>query len=147
MNADFPTPDISVDFFSALGCMDFLALDSQLHQSWPVVSVEDKFLPALEQGQCKIYYSQDKPSAFVIWAFVDDATHQRLLKDGVTPDSSKWNSGDNLWFIDIVAPFGNALCIVRDLQRNHFPGHHAHSIKRNPNGSIARIKRWRNRVP
>lgn len=136
--------DVTIDFKAALGSMVWLSFHSPLHRNWPIASLEDNFWPALKHGQCKIYYDGEQPNAFVTWALLDHPSHNRLLADGLTPGVDKWNSGKNLWFIDIVAPFGNALGVIRDLQRNYFSEYNAHSIKRNSDGTIARIKKWRN---
>ncbi|MBB3286906.1 MULTISPECIES: toxin-activating lysine-acyltransferase [unclassified Rhizobium] len=129
----------------ALGCMAFLALQSPLHRRWLVADMETNFVPALKAGQCKIYFfGPDNPKAFVTWALVDEERHLKLMSDGLTPHESKWASGDNLWFIDVVAPYGDAAMVIRDMRQNHFSGQNGYSIKRNPDGSINRIKKWRN---
>ncbi|NLS17305.1 toxin-activating lysine-acyltransferase [Rhizobium sp. P40RR-XXII] len=129
----------------ALGSMAFLTLQSPLHRRWLLADLERNFVPALKTGQCKIYFfGPDNPKAFVTWTLVDDVTHLKLMSDGLTPDESKWASGDNLWFIDVVAPHGDAAMVIRDLRQNHFSGQNGYSIKRNPDGSINRIKKWCN---
>jgi len=129
----------------ALGSMTFLALQSPLHRGWLISDMEKNFIPALKTGQCKIYFhGPGSPKAFVTWALLDDATHQKLMSDGLTPDEIKWSSGSNLWFIDVVAPYGHASMVIRDMRKNHFSGQNGYSIKRNSDGSIHRIKKWRN---
>lgn len=129
----------------SLGSMIFLAVNSPVHRSWLISDVETNFLPALRTGQCKIYFAApEKPIAFVTWAIIDDSTHSQLLEDGLTPHESKWASGKNLWFIDVVAPFGDSVKVIRDMRENYFSGQNAHSIRRNTDGSIKRFQRWRN---
>lgn len=134
----------SLGFFETLGMMAALSMESE-YRHWSIADMEINFLPALRAGQCKIYLDEvQRPVAFVTWAFVDDECHAALYASGENPPPNRWTSGNHLWFIDIVAPFGNVPRIIRDLQRNHFPQHHAHSVKRSPDGSIERIKIWRN---
>lgn len=129
----------------AFGNMMLLALQSPLHRNWRIRDLETNFMPALKTGQCKVYFfNSDSPKAFATWALVDDISHAQLMADGVTPEASKWASGSHLWFIDVVAPYGDAAMVIRDLRRNHFSGQNGNSIKRNQDGSINRIKRWRN---
>lgn len=136
--------DRSIGFFEALGMMTAVAMASD-YRDWSVSEIEACLVPALQAGQCKVYFDENNlPMAFVTWALVDDECHNALYLHGQNPPPDRWTSGSNLWFTDIVAPFGNTLHIIRDLQRNHFPHLHAHSIKRNGDGSIKRIKVWRN---
>jgi cytolysin-activating lysine-acyltransferase len=129
----------------SLGSMTFLALRSPVHRNWLISDIETNYVPALKFGQCKIYFaSPEKPIAFVTWAFLDDSTHAQLLEDGRTPHESKWTTGENLWFIDVVAPYGDSVKVIRDMRQNYFSGRHAHSIRRNTDGSIRRFQQWRN---
>lgn len=133
-------------FYEVLGIMTALAFESELHRAWSISDLQANFIPAIILGHCKVYFDRERhPCAFATWALVDDETHLKLLADGNTPEHEKWNLGHHLWFIDIVAPFGNALSVVRDLQRVMFPAADgAHSIYRNPDGSVRRYRRWRN---
>ncbi|WP_273795169.1 toxin-activating lysine-acyltransferase [Brucella intermedia] len=127
--------------------MTHLALQSPLHRGWNIADIETNFLPPLQYGQCKIYfYETGLPRAFITWALLDDDTHNQLQIDGITPPPEKWVSGKHVWFIDLIAPHGDALRVVRDIQRNHFPGIQCHSIRRNLDGSIRRRSDWRNIV-
>ena len=146
---DTNAADISPDrtgSFEALGVITALALASTYHRIWQVRDIEHNILPAIAAGQYKIYLNDERrPAAFVTWAFVDDDSHQNLIQHGHTPPADKWCSGGRLWFIDLLAPFGGAHHVIRDLQRNHFP--HlavARSIRRNTDGTIRRVNIWRN---
>lgn len=131
-------------FFEIFGMMTAVAIDSDYNQL-TVRELGSYLVPALDAGQYKVYLNNlGRPSAFVTWAFVDDECHQILSESGINPPPNRWRAGPNLWFMDIVAPFGDARTIVRDLQRNHFPDLRAHSIKRNADGSIKRVKVWKN---
>ncbi|MDE1475890.1 toxin-activating lysine-acyltransferase [Xenorhabdus bovienii] len=135
--------ETQIGFFDALGMMTCLALRSPYHREWTLADIETNFLPALMKNQYKIYFDHNEhPKAFITWARVDDATHHGLIENGITPNANKWSSGHHLWFIDLVAPFGDAFKVVRDMQKNHFPNIHCHSIRRNLDGSIRRRSKW-----
>lgn len=65
---------------------------------------------------------QEYPISFVSWAFLDEAAEKRLFDNGGKLRPEDWNSGDRLWIIDIVAPFGGVENMLRDIQKNEFPG-------------------------
>lgn len=130
--------------FEAFGVMACIAMDSG-YVDMTLGEASLYLVPPLTVSQFKIYINdRGEPDAFVTWALVDDACHEAMLADGRNPPPNCWHSGPHLWFIDIVAPHRNTRQIIRDLQRNHFPDRHAHSIKRNPDGSVKRVKVWRN---
>ncbi|MDP9630341.1 UNVERIFIED_ORG: cytolysin-activating lysine-acyltransferase [Ensifer adhaerens] len=143
-SADVSKQSNSFNLFEVLGMMAVVAMDSD-YRNWSLAEIEAYLVPALDAGQYKVYINDEgRPTAFVTWALVDDECHGALVKHGSNPPANRWCSGRNLWFMDIVAPYGNALHVIRDLQRNYFPDMHAHSIKRNEDGSVKRIKVWRN---
>lgn len=130
--------------FEALGMIVAIAMDSH-YSDWSISEVEKHIVPALKYRQYKIYINEPGgPAAFVTWAFLDDECHEAMLSHGRNPPADGWRSGKNLWVMDIIAPYGDAQRVVRDLQRNLFPDMHGHSIRRNPDGSISRIAKWRN---
>jgi len=51
-------------------------------------------------NQCKIFYKNNKPSAFVSWAFLDEEYEEHLK---TTLDVNNWNCGDRVWLIDLVS--------------------------------------------
>lgn len=141
------TKDHRLGFFEALAMMTSVAAASD-YRIWTLEEIELYLVPALKVGQCKIYLDdKSHPTAFFTWAMVDDACHAHLLQSGRNPPPDRWASGHNLWIMDVVAPFGSALHVVRDIQRNHYPHHPAYTIRRNPDGTIKRIDCWRSKPP
>ena len=134
-----------LDGFQALGMMAALAMKCR-YREWSVADLEINVLPALRCGQSKIYLDpEQRPMGFLTWALVDDECHHALMMEGRNPPDDRWCSGPYLWFVDIVSPFGSLYPIVRDMQRNGFPGFaRAYSIKRNAAGEIVRVNVWRN---
>ncbi len=131
--------------FEALGMMTALAMECR-YRNWSIADLETNVLPALRCGQSKIYLDRNEwPGAFITWALVNDECHHVLMRDGRNPPDDRWCAGPHLWFIDIVAPFVSPYSIVRDMQRNRFPGcARAHSIRRNAAGEVARVNVWCN---
>ena len=140
-----PDPVERLSFAEAVGAMLMLCWQAELYRDWTADDLEYHFVPPLQAGQCKIYFDADRnPVAFVTWALVNKEHHAVLLDTGHTPPPDAWSSGDELWFIDIVAPFGHAPSIVRDMKRNVFEGRtkDGYSLMRNPDHSIAKVRRW-----
>ena len=45
-----------------------------------------------------------------------------------------WKSGDRLWVVEVIAPFGKAEEIVADLKENLFPEREMKVLALRPNG-------------
>ncbi len=84
--------------------------------------------PVLMQ-QFRLYYDQQKPigpvahatKSMVLWARVS-AEVEAMLAAGTTKlRPQDWRSGDRLWVVEVIAPFGGAEEMVRDLKAKVFP--------------------------
>lgn len=84
--------------------------------------IEWRVLPTVSLGQCKLYMKGKAPLAYVSWAMVNDEVEQRFLAGHMKLAPSEWSSGDNIWLIDVVSPFGGVKEIVADLKENVFKG-------------------------
>lgn len=78
-----------------------------------IADLDWRLLPPLVLDQCKLYSREGIPWAFVTWARVSDAIDQRLRSAAPVVAPHEWRSGDKLWLIDVVAPFGDAAGIAR----------------------------------
>jgi len=78
-----------------------------------VADIDWRLLPPLVLDQCKLYSREGLPWAFVTWAWVSEAVEQRLRSSAPLIAPHEWKGGDRLWFIDVVAPFGDAPAIAR----------------------------------
>ncbi|WP_156995237.1 toxin-activating lysine-acyltransferase, partial [Elstera litoralis] len=61
-----------------------------------------------------------------------------------TPATDAWSDGPNLWIIDLIAPFGNAMSIARDLQCSVFADwlEPVWALRRKPDGTVRALTRW-----
>ncbi|UOD27367.1 toxin-activating lysine-acyltransferase [Massilia violaceinigra] len=81
---------------------------------------------ALLQKTVKVYFDCDgNPVGYVVWAFIDHATEQRIIRTGdVYLDRAEWNEGESLWIMDLAAPNGNIKYILQDLRDRVFKDEH-----------------------
>ncbi len=104
-----------------------------------VGSTARRLWPAVQLDQIAfLYNSKGMPSAYATWAFLTPETAERLLED---PDYllalDEWIEGEELWLIDLVAPFGDVANLVRKLRGAFFPAiDRVQAIRRH--GSAAR---------
>ncbi|MCB2218462.1 toxin-activating lysine-acyltransferase [Desulfofustis glycolicus] len=120
----------------ALGPVIMLYLQSP-HRRYQFISdLEWLLIPPLVSGQCKLYMKQEYPISFVSWAFLTDEVEKRLLGNGGRLRPEDWTSGERLWLIDIVAPFGGVETVLSDM-RSSFSEREIHLLAPDPeNGGL-----------
>lgn len=139
----------ALDPFAALGRMLWLACRVEPYRDFPLSRCEAALLPAIELGQFRLYGADDgRPLAFVTWALMSEAAEARhranAAGDGEAINARQdWRSGDRLWFMDFVAPFGHARAVAADLRRNVFPNRSARGVRMARDGDVKKLGAWR----
>jgi cytolysin-activating lysine-acyltransferase len=106
---------------SILGEIVWLLGYSDLHRDWPIGSIRQWVLPAIEYNQFRVYRRHGKPQGYVSWAWMSKACEEAYITHTPSLNAEDWQSGSRGWIIDFVAPFGDAKAMVRDLRHNIFP--------------------------
>ena len=76
--------------------------------------------PAL-LNQFRIFYAKDRPLGVVLWAQVNDEVAERLAAGGARLRPQDWKSGDQVWAVDVIAPFGGHEEMLKDLKAKVHP--------------------------
>ena len=76
--------------------------------------------PVLLQ-QFRLFYDKDKPIGVVLWASVSEEVETMLARGTTKLRPQDWKSGDRLWVVEVIAPFGGAEEMVKDLKANVHP--------------------------
>ena len=114
-----------------LGEIVWLLTKSKLHREWAIGSVDQWIMPALLHQQFRLYHDNGKPVGYVAWAHMSKDVEQAYVKNTRMLNPDDWKSGNRLWFIDFITPFGHARQVTRDLKSNVFPN------------DVGRVLRWR----
>lgn len=102
--------------------------------------LNEVFLRPYDLGQLRRWHRGERIVGVATWAWLSESAAKAMLADGgVAPEA--WQSGDQLWFIDVIAPFGDMPAISRDL-RSLFPGVTGHSVRWNEDGTVRKIGRF-----
>lgn len=101
----------------AIGYITWLCTRSQGHKQLFIQDMEWRLFPPVMLGQYKLRIDDKAgglPTAYASWAFLSEeveagyrAAHR--LRPG------DWRSGDRLWLVDFLAPFGGALALLEEL--------------------------------
>ena len=130
-----------------LGSATWLAMQSEFYNNWKLQDLKGHFLPPIELGQCIIFHKGNTPIGFVSWALFDESAEAAWRDKTRLLNLEDWQSGDQLWFIDFIAPFGGVRKMVRAV-RNKFYGQKSHgqiawSLRQNIKGEIIKISLWK----
>jgi cytolysin-activating lysine-acyltransferase len=106
-----------------LGAVTWLMMNSPLHMHYRVKEISERILPSILHNQFRIYEKDGRPIGFMNWALLCDEVEAKYQTGRHELDFLEWNSGQNLWFHEFIAPFGHTKYIVRDLRQNIFPTH------------------------
>jgi len=91
-----------------LGSAAWLWLQSDTHKEITLKDLPCLLLPAIKLGHFVLAIEKGKPIFFLTWAKMNEAAEARYLDNPPEMMPLKdWNSGDRLWFLDWVAPFGH----------------------------------------
>lgn len=93
-------------------------------------------MPPLVLDQCKLYMKGEIPWAFCTWAYVSDEVDARLRSSIPKIAPHEWKSGNHLWLIDVVAPFGELDELIKDLAQTNFAGQAFKAMLPKPDGGV-----------
>ncbi len=91
-----------------------LLLASPPHRHLFIADLEWRLLPAIASGQFRLITKDNRPLAFVTWAFLSDEIKERLQDAMKQPGGAsgagrlkpeEWRSGKNHVIVDFVSPF------------------------------------------
>lgn len=110
-----PAPTVS----HFLGEMTWLLTQSPLHRALSIGDLEWLVMPALLVEQFYMFRDGDRPVGLALWAKCGPEAVRKLDKGMIEPDNrltlEEWSNGDQIWLVDLIAPFANAENRQREL--------------------------------
>jgi cytolysin-activating lysine-acyltransferase len=89
---------------------------------------EWRVLPPLVLDQAKLYMRDNAPIAYVSWAKLSDKVAQRYSGAPHQLAAGDWQSGDQVWIVDLLTPFGGSAEVLRDLRNTVLKGQAIHHL-------------------
>ena len=123
-----------LDKVAVLGHAVWLMTRIQSHRHFFISDLEWALLPPIANNQFRLWREQNVPLAFATWATVSPEIEQRLLSGNPRLAPADWASGDRLWLMDLLAPFGQAEAAAQELKEQVFKGQVVKTLKPAPNG-------------
>lgn len=104
-----------------LGEIAWLMSQSPIHKQFFISDLEWFVMTPVLLQQFRLFYDKDKPIGVVFWAFASDEVAEMLARGTAKLRPQDWKSGDQLWVVEVLAPFGGAEEMVKDLKAKVFP--------------------------
>jgi cytolysin-activating lysine-acyltransferase len=130
-----PVPEGAAKTVAAvLGEITWLMSQSKAHKQFFIADLEWLVMTPILLNHFRIFYDtgvpaeagkpavEGKPIGVVLWASVNDEVAARLAEGGGRMGPQDWTSGDQLWIVEVIAPFGGHDAMVADLKERVFSG-------------------------
>jgi len=127
-----------------LGSAVWLWMHSTSHRERPLHTLSALLLPAIKYRQFILASEAGKPVFYLAWANLSLEAEQRYLQQHpVCMPDTDWNSGEYMWILDWVAPFGHTRVMRRLLERQLFANRCARALYHRGDERGLKIKTFR----
>lgn len=111
-----------------LGAVSWLMMQQTATRHTLLSELEWRVMPALVLEQAKLYMREDSPIAYVSWAKLSESVVQRYAAAPHQLTAADWQSGEQVWIVDLFVPFGGAQEVMDDLRSTVFVGSPIHQL-------------------
>ena len=127
---------------TAIGHAIWLMSRSPLHKHLMVTDIEWLLMPPIMLNQFHMWQDQGRPHGFASWAYFGEEQEERIANKGIRRlMPTDWKTGEALWLIDFVAPFGGQEKMVEELRLKILPGQRMKMLQARPEGG-AGVVEW-----
>lgn len=85
---------------------EFLAT-SNTYDDWTMARLKRQFIKPMNLKQAMAFERDGRVVGFTTWAFVGDDILLQLLRGERAVAPNEWKSGENVFFADFIAPYGD----------------------------------------
>lgn len=104
-----------------LGEVVWLMSQSPTHKQFFISDLEWFVMTPVLLQQFRLYYAQDRPLGVVLWGQVSEEVEARLVEGPPKLRPQDWKSGNRIWAIEVIAPFGGSEEMVKDFKAKLYP--------------------------
>ncbi|MGL4094406.1 toxin-activating lysine-acyltransferase [Agrobacterium cavarae] len=130
------SPETGKAQVNAVGHAVWLMSRSPLHKHLMITDIEWLVTPPIILGQFRLWEKSGNPLAFASWAYLNDEAEERIVTNGIRRLlPTDWKSGDQLWLIDFICPFGDHELVIKELKTLAVPGKGFKMLRALPGGT------------
>ena len=105
------------DKMTLMGRAITLMLDSSIYLPDTLYAIKKNLIGPIFKNQALIGIRDGKVVGYLSWAFLSADAESRYIADSNCLELTDWNSGDRVWLIDVVAPFGDAGMMLSEIRK------------------------------
>lgn len=129
-------PNDSIDKVAALGHGVWLMSQVPTHKHFFIADLEWMLVPPVAVGQFRLWLEKTLPVGFATWAFLSEDAEKRIKEGGIRRLApNDWKSGDRIWLMDLITPFGGRDEAVKEIKTQVFPGKTIKTLQPAPDGN------------
>ncbi|MEH6477293.1 MAG: toxin-activating lysine-acyltransferase, partial [Sneathiella sp.] len=133
---------VSAEKVTAFGSAAWLMMHSRPHKHLFITDMEWAIEPPISLNQCYFWHRGHVPVGFASWAYLSDDAEARMLRGVRKLGPADWKSGDNLWLMDLIVPFGGMAEAAKELREGVLKGKKVKSYQPGPDGSGMAVVQW-----
>ncbi|MEK9967765.1 MAG: toxin-activating lysine-acyltransferase [Ferrovibrio sp.] len=119
-----------------LGEVIWLMMYSAGHKHFFVTDLEWLAVPPVALRQFRLWRRNNLPVAYASWAYLNETAEARLMQGVRKLAPNDWKSGDRLWLVDLVVPFGGTEEVLKELREQVFKDKKAKTLRPSPEGTM-----------
>lgn len=128
----------------ALGAAVWLWMHSKSHREMPLRTLSTLLLPAIKRRQFILAAEAGRAVFYLSWANLSPEAERRYLqRHPLCMPEADWGSGNRMWLLDWIAPFGHSRVMQRLLARQLFANRLARSLDHRGDERGLKIKTFR----
>ena len=119
-----------------LGAVSWLMMQQSATRHTLLSELEWRVMPALVLDQAKLFMKDNAPVAYVSWARLSSDVAKRYQEAPHHLSVSDWKSGEQIWIVDLCAPFGGMQEVMKDLRESVFLRQEIHQFTLGSDGQV-----------
>lgn len=129
---------------AVLGSAAWLWMHSKSHRDAPLHTLSVLLLPAIKRRQFILAAEAGRPVFYLAWAKLSAEAESRYLRNSpLSMPEADWDSGERMWILDWIAPFGHTRAMTRLLERRLFADRLVRALYHRGDERGLRIKTFR----
>jgi len=112
---------MQIDHNTALADGLELFRQSKWHKNYNVEDVYRYLIAPLKYNRIRLYYQYGKPIGLVTWCWLSQENGKKFLNNNyyITKDDYVSDTGEELWGIELIAPYGDVRQVVNLTRKEH----------------------------
>ena len=105
------------DYQSDLEKVFYIMSQCAIFKDMRLGEIQRLILPPMRLGQYRIYNDKEVPLGYAGWALLSDELSEGYKNNTYNIQAQDWDSGNNLWLINILCPRGGGSVALRRLDK------------------------------